>query len=83
MCNSINKISFDKLSLTAPEISAKILEYLKRKAENHFGEAITDCVITVPAYFNDAERQATQLAGKLAGLHVRKIINEPTAAALA
>lgn len=81
--DEVVKISFDKLSLTAPEISAKILEHLKRKAESHFGEAITDCVITVPAYFNDAERQATQLAGKLAGLHVRKIINEPTAAALA
>ena len=81
--DGIVRIDFDNLSLTAPEISARILEQLKRKAETHFGEALTDCVITVPAYFNDAERQATQFAGKLAGLNVLKIINEPTAAALA
>ncbi len=66
-----------------PEISAKILEKLKTAAEDYLGEKVTDAVITVPAYFNDAQRQATKDAGKIAGLNVRRIINEPTAAALA
>src|ERR1700716_3616040 len=66
-----------------PEISAVILQKLKQAAEDHLGEKITDAVITVPAYFNDAQRQATKDAGKIAGLEVRRIINEPTAAALA
>jgi len=66
-----------------PEISALILQKLKRAAENHLGETITDAVITVPAYFNDSQRQATKDAGTVAGLNVRRIINEPTAAALA
>jgi molecular chaperone DnaK len=66
-----------------PEVSAKILQKLKRAAENYLGDTVTDAVITVPAYFNDAQRQATKDAGKIAGLEVRRIVNEPTAAALA
>jgi molecular chaperone DnaK len=66
-----------------PEISAKILQKLKRAAENYLGDTVTEAVITVPAYFNDAQRQATKDAGRIAGLEVRRIINEPTAAALA
>jgi molecular chaperone DnaK len=66
-----------------PEISAKVLQKLKRAAENYLGETVTEAVITVPAYFNDAQRQATKDAGRIAGLEVRRIINEPTAAALA
>jgi len=66
-----------------PEVSAKVLQKLKRAAENYLGETVTDAVITVPAYFNDAQRQATKDAGKIAGLDVKRIVNEPTAAALA
>jgi molecular chaperone DnaK len=66
-----------------PEISAMVLEYLKNAAESYLGEKVTDAVITVPAYFNDAQRQATKDAGRIAGLNVRRIINEPTAASLA
>ena len=66
-----------------PEISARILMKLKRAAEEHLGETVTEAVITVPAYFNDSQRQATKDAGKIAGLEVKRIINEPTAAALA
>src|SRR6202040_3021970 len=66
-----------------PEISALILQKLKEAAEAHLGEKVTDAVVTVPAYFNDAQRQATKDAGKIAGLNVLRIINEPTAAALA
>jgi molecular chaperone DnaK len=65
------------------EISARILGYLKQAAEDYLGESITEAVITVPAYFNDAQRQATKDAGRIAGLNVRRIVNEPTAAALA
>ena len=65
------------------EISARILQKLKRDAEAYLGEPVTDAVITVPAYFDDAERQATKEAGEIAGLNVLRIINEPTAAALA
>ncbi|WP_263356422.1 molecular chaperone DnaK [Acidicapsa ligni] len=68
---------------TAPEISAMILQKLKKAAEAYLGETVTEAVITVPAYFNDAQRQATKDAGKIAGLDVRRIVNEPTAAALA
>ncbi len=68
---------------TPPEVSAMILQFLKKAAEDHLGEAVTEAVITVPAYFNDAQRQATKDAGKIAGLDVKRIINEPTAAALA
>jgi molecular chaperone DnaK len=66
-----------------PEVSAKILQKLKRAAENYLGEKITEAVITVPAYFNDSQRQATKDAGKIAGLDVKRIVNEPTASALA
>lgn len=68
---------------TPPEISAKVLQKLKRDAEKYLGQQVTEAVITVPAYFNDSQRQATKDAGKIAGLNVRRIINEPTAAALA
>ena len=66
-----------------PEVSAKVLGKLKKAAENYLGEAVTEAVITVPAYFNDSQRQATRDAGRIAGLEVKRIINEPTAAALA
>jgi len=68
---------------SAPEVSAKILMKLKKDAESYLGETVTEAVITVPAYFNDSQRQATKDAGKIAGLDVKRIINEPTAAALA
>ena len=66
-----------------PEISARVLQKLKRAAEEYLGEEVTEAVITVPAYFNDSQRQATKDAGKIAGLEVKRIVNEPTAAALA
>ena len=69
--------------MAPPEVSAKVLQKLKKAAEDYLGEKVTEAVITVPAYFNDAQRQATKDAGKIAGLEVRRIINEPTAAALA
>ncbi|CAB4686310.1 MAG: molecular chaperone DnaK [Actinobacteria bacterium] len=75
--------SVDDKKYTPQEISARILAKLKRDAETYLGEPVTDAVITVPAYFNDAERQATKDAGEIAGLNVLRIINEPTAAALA
>ena len=77
------KQDVDSKKYTAQEISARILAKLKRDAEQYLGEPVTDAVITVPAYFNDAERQATKEAGEIAGLNVLRIINEPTAAALA
>src|ERR671934_1185601 len=73
----------DGKKYTAQEISARVLQKLKRDAESYLGEQITDAVITVPAYFDDAQRQATKEAGQIAGLEVLRIINEPTAAALA
>ena len=76
-------IDIDGKKYTPQEISARILQKLKRDAEAYLGETVTDAVITVPAYFSDAERQATKEAGEIAGLNVLRIINEPTAAALA
>lgn len=76
-------VDIDGKKYTAPEISARILGKLKHDAEEYLGEPVTEAVITVPAYFNDAERQATKDAGQIAGLNVLRIVNEPTAAALA
>lgn len=78
-----HKVEVEGKQYTPQEISAMILQYLKSYAEDYLGEPVTKAVITVPAYFNDAERQATKDAGKIAGLEVERIINEPTAAALA
>ncbi len=77
------KVDVDDKGYTAQEISARVLGKLKRDAEEYLGETVTDAVITVPAYFNDAQRQATKDAGQIAGLNVLRIVNEPTAAALA
>ena len=77
------KVSIENKSYTPPEISAMILTKLKTDAEKYLGEKVTEAVITVPAYFNDSQRQATKDAGKIAGLEVKRIINEPTAASLA
>ncbi len=77
------KVDIDGKKYSPQEISAMILQKLKSDAENYLGEKVTEAVITVPAYFNDAQRQATKDAGKIAGLDVKRIINEPTAAALA
>ncbi len=81
--NGDARLEIDGKQYSPPEISAQILLKLKRAAENYLGEKVTDAVITVPAYFNDAQRQATKDAGEIAGLTVRRIVNEPTAAALA
>ena len=77
------KVQIDDKSYNAQQISAFILQKLKKDAESYLGEPVTDAVITVPAYFNDAQRQATKDAGQIAGLNVQRIVNEPTAAALA
>src|SRR5665213_2099188 len=81
--NEVLKLNVGGLTLTPPEISAYILLQLKKKAERFFGAEVTKAVITVPAYFNDAQRQATKDAGRIAGLDVLRLVNEPTAAALA
>ncbi|MBN1760757.1 MAG: molecular chaperone DnaK [Chitinispirillaceae bacterium] len=77
------KVNVDGKDYTPPEISAITLQYMKKAAEDYLGETVTEAVITVPAYFNDAQRQATKDAGRIAGLDVKRIINEPTAASLA
>ena len=81
--NGDAQVKIGDQTFAPPEISAKVLQKLKRAAEAHLGEEVTEAVITVPAYFNDAQRQATKDAGRIAGLDVKRIINEPTAAALA
>lgn len=79
----IVRIELGKKLLTPPEVSALILKELKKRAEKFFGEPVTEAVITVPAYFNESQREATRVAGEIAGFEVRRIVNEPTAAALA
>ncbi len=81
--NGMAYVEIEGKQYAAPEISAKIIQKLKRAAENYLGETVTEAVITVPAYFNDSQRKATKDAGKIAGLEVKRIVNEPTAAALA
>jgi molecular chaperone DnaK len=81
--NNACKIRIEDKDYSPPEISAMVLQKLKRQAEAYLGQTVTEAVITVPAYFNDAQRQATKDAGRIAGLEVKRIINEPTAAALA
>jgi len=76
-------VEVDGKKMAPPEVSARVLQKMKKTAEDYLGEEVTEAVITVPAYFNDSQRQATKDAGKIAGLNVRRIINEPTAAALA
>jgi len=83
--NNNNMITFDirGKTISPQEVSAKVLQKLKKSAESYFGQEVTNAVITVPAYFNDSQRQATKEAGKIAGLDVKRIVNEPTAASLA
>src|SRR5207247_3931465 len=78
-CDGIVKIQVENREVTPPEVSAIVLRSLKERAEKHFGEPIEKAVITVPAYFNDSQRQATKDAGRIAGLDVVRIVNEPTA----
>ena len=81
--NNLPRVDIDGREYTPQEISAMILQKMKKTAEDYLGQEVTDAVITVPAYFNDAQRQATKEAGEIAGLKVQRIVNEPTAAALA
>ena len=81
--NNTPRIDIDGREYSPQEISAMILQKMKKTAEDYLGQEVTEAVITVPAYFNDAQRQATKEAGEIAGLNVRRIVNEPTAAALA
>ncbi|MBT7307144.1 MAG: Hsp70 family protein, partial [Gammaproteobacteria bacterium] len=76
-------VQVDDKKMAAPEISARVLQKMKKTAEEYLGEAVTEAVVTVPAYFNDSQRQATKDAGAIAGINVLRIINEPTAAAIA
>ena len=81
--NNTARVKIDDRDYTPQELSAVILQKMKKTAEDHLGSQVSEAVITVPAYFNDSQRQATKEAGEIAGLKVRRIINEPTAAALA
>jgi len=81
--DELARVSVMGKEYTPPEISAKILSYIKKQAENYLGQEVKEAVITVPAYFNDSQRQATKDAGRIAGLEVKRILNEPTAAAMA
>ncbi|MBO4268845.1 MAG: Hsp70 family protein, partial [Bacteroidaceae bacterium] len=81
--NNMPRVDIDGRMYTAQEISAMILQKMKKTAEDYLGQEVTEAVITVPAYFSDSQRQATKEAGQIAGLDVKRIVNEPTAAALA
>ena len=81
--NDTPRVDIDGRLYTPQELSAMVLQKMKKTAEDYLGQSVTDAVITVPAYFNDAQRQATKEAGEISGLKVHRIINEPTAAALA